>query len=99
MWMSWKGEVDDHHQMAECHILDQEEPMRQICKETRKVSMGSEQMVERKAHATIMRSSFGIKSFYPKIGGHVLTPKFGSRRKDPKVEISQKKAETFNQIS
>ena len=23
--------------------------------------------------------NFGIKSFYPKIGGHVLTPKFGKR--------------------
>ena len=56
-------------------------------------------MVERTAHATIMRSNFEIKSFYPKIGGHMLTPKFGLRRKDPKVEISQKKAETFNKIS
>ena len=99
MCTSHKGKVDDHHQMAEWHILDWEELMRQICKETRKVSMGSEQMVERTAHATIMRSNFEIKSFYPKIGGHMLTPKFGSRRKDPKVEISQKKAETFNKIS
>ena len=55
-------------------------------------------MVERTVHATILRSNFGIKSFYPKIGGHVLTPKFGLRTKDPKVEISQKKAETFNKI-
>jgi len=47
--------------------------------------MGSEQMVGSAAHATIMRSSFGIKSFYPKIRGHVLTPKFGSRRKDLEV--------------
>jgi hypothetical protein len=35
--------------------------------------------------ATVMKENFGIKSFYPKIGGHVLTPKFGSRRKDPEV--------------
>jgi hypothetical protein len=41
--------------------------------------MGSEQMVGSASHATFMRSNFGIKLFYPKIEGHVLTPKFGSR--------------------
>ena len=25
---------------------------------------------------------FGIKSFYPKIGGHVFTPKFGRRARE-----------------
>jgi hypothetical protein len=38
-----------------------------------------------KTCTTITRSNFGIKSFYPKIEGHVLTPKFSSRRKDPEV--------------
>ena len=49
-------------------------------------------------HAMVIRSNFGIKSFYPKIGGHVLTPKFGSRRKDLEVEICQGKAKNFNKI-
>ena len=26
--------------------------------------------------------NFGIKSFYPKIGGHVFTPKFGRRTRE-----------------
>ena len=26
--------------------------------------------------------NFGIKSFYPKIGGHVFTPKFGRRARE-----------------
>jgi len=47
--------------------------------------MESEQVVGYEAHATVMRSNFGIKLFYPKNWGHVLTPKFGSRRKDPEV--------------
>ena len=66
-------------------ILDREEPMGQICKETEEVSVRLEQMVRNAVHATVMRSNFGIKSFYPKIGGHVSTLEFGSRRKDPKV--------------
>ena len=27
----------------------------------------------------LVNRNFGIKSFYPKIGGHVFTPKFGRR--------------------
>ena len=30
-------------------------------------------------HGKPMNWNFGIKSFYPKIGGHVFTPKFGRR--------------------
>ena len=29
-----------------------------------------------------MNWNFGIKSFYPKIGGHVFTPKFGRRARE-----------------
>ena len=29
-----------------------------------------------------MNQNFGIKSFYPKIGGHVFTPKFGRRARE-----------------
>ena len=36
-------------------------------------------MVGSAVHATIIRSNLGIKSFYPKIGGHVFTPKFGRK--------------------
>jgi polyisoprenoid-binding protein YceI len=49
-------------------------------------------------HTTVTRSNFGIKSFYPKIGGHVLTPKFGSRGKYPEVKICQRKAKILNEI-
>ena len=38
-----------------------------------------------------MRENFRIKSFYPKIGGHVLTPKFGSDVKIPSFKIYQRK--------
>ena len=61
--------------------------------------MGSKQIVGSAAHAMVMRSNFGIKSFYPKTRGHVLTPKFGSRRKDSEVKTCQGKAKIFNEIS
>ena len=32
---------------------------------------------ERLQHGEQVDRNFGIKSFYPKIGGHVFTPKFG----------------------
>ena len=34
---------------------------------------------KRLRHGKQINRNFGIKSFYPKIGGHVLTPKFGKR--------------------
>jgi hypothetical protein len=34
-------------------------------------------------HAMAMRGNFGLKSFYPKIEGHVFTPKFGSKWESP----------------
>ena len=43
------------------------------------------------ARATVMRDNFGIKSFYPKIRGHVLTPKFGSGWEFPEVKIRRGK--------
>ena len=33
-------------------------------------------------HGKPMNWNFGIKSFYPKIGGHVFTPKFGRRARE-----------------
>jgi len=33
-------------------------------------------------HGKPMNWNFGIKSFYPKIGGHVLTPKFRRRARE-----------------
>ena len=77
-------------------ILDREEPMGQICKETEEVSVRLEQMVRNAVHATVMRSNFGIKSFYRKIGGYVLIPKFGSRGKNLEVWIHQERAEIFS---
>jgi hypothetical protein len=55
-------------------------------------------MVGSTAYAMIVRSNFGIKSFYPKIRGHVLISKFGSKEKDPKVKIFQGKAKIFSEI-
>jgi hypothetical protein len=55
-------------------------------------------MVGSTAHAMIVRNNFGIKSFYPIIEGHVLTPKFGSKEKDLEVEICRGKAKIFSEI-
>ena len=35
--------------------------------------------IEQLQHGKPMNWNFGIKSFYPKIGGHVFTPKFSRR--------------------
>ena len=43
------------------------------------------------ARATVVRGNFGIKSFYSKIGGHVLTPKFGLGWELPEVKIRRGK--------
>jgi len=48
--------------------------------------------------AVVIRNNFGIKSFYPKIGGHVLRPKFGSNEKTLSFENHQREAEIFNKI-
>jgi hypothetical protein len=47
--------------------------------------------------ATIMGSNFGIKSFYPKFWGHVLTPKFGSRRQGPQSLNSSRESQDIQQ--
>jgi hypothetical protein len=31
-------------------------------------------------HGEKVNRNFGIKSFYPKIGGHVFTPEFGRKK-------------------
>ena len=54
-------------------------------------------MVGSAAHAMVMRSNFGIKSFYPKIRGHVLTPKFGSREGGHKVGDLSKESRNIQQ--
>ena len=38
--------------------------------------------IERLRRGKPMNQNFGIKPFYPKIGGHVFTPKFGSRTRE-----------------
>ena len=38
--------------------------------------------IERLRHGKPINWNFGIKSFYPKIGGHVFTPKFGRRTRE-----------------
>ena len=34
---------------------------------------------KRLQHGEQVNRNFGIKSFYPKIGGHAFTPKFGKK--------------------
>ena len=38
--------------------------------------------IERLRHGKPMNWNFGIKLFYPKIGGHMFTPKFGRRTQE-----------------
>ena len=49
-------------------------------------------------HAAVMRDNFGIKLFYPKIEGHVLTLKFGSGHEGLEFWGLLKKAKIFSKI-
>jgi hypothetical protein len=45
-----------------------------------------------------MRGNFGIKLFYPKIRGHVLSPKFGLGREGLEFQGLLKKSKIFSKI-
>jgi hypothetical protein len=57
------------------------------------------QAIESAAHTTVAEENFGIKSFYLKIGRHVLTPEFGLDQEDPMFRDSPKKAEIFVELA
>ena len=61
--------------------------------------MGSEQMIGSAAHAMILKSNFGIKSFYPKIGGARVDTKIWFKKKGPQSLNPSKESQNIKQGS